>query len=93
MTDVTRERIFDQGFTTKGVAKGTGLGHDLRKFSYPTRSGRDDESPLPDIEECVSPVGMAIAHQIITEQHGGTISCCSELGKGSTFVLELPLSS
>ena len=58
MTDVTRERIFDQGFTTKGVGKGTGL-------------------------------GMAIAHQIITEKHGGTISCVSEIGFGTSFILKL----
>ena len=49
MTDVTQKIIFDQGFTTKGVRKKTGL-------------------------------GMAIAHQIIVEKHGGTISCVSETG-------------
>ena len=60
MTDETQERIFDQGFTTKAVGKGTGL-------------------------------GMAIAHQIITEKHGGTITCFSEFGKGTTFIIKIPL--
>ena len=60
MKPETKERIFEQGFTTKGVGKGTGL-------------------------------GMAIAHQIIAEKHGGTISCLSELGKGTTFIITIPL--
>jgi signal transduction histidine kinase len=55
-----KERIFEQGFTTKAVGKGTGL-------------------------------GMAIAHQIITEKHGGKITCTSELGKGTEFAIEIPL--
>ncbi|MGD1936556.1 MAG: ATP-binding protein [Cyanophyceae cyanobacterium] len=36
-------------------------------------------------------LGMAIAHRVITERHGGTISCASELGQGTTFTLTLPL--
>ena len=59
MTPETVEHIFEQGFTTKAVGKGTGL-------------------------------GMAIAHQIITEKHGGTITCHSELGKGTEFTIVLP---
>ncbi|NEO87290.1 MAG: AAA family ATPase [Spirulina sp. SIO3F2] len=59
MKPETVERIFEQGFTTKAVGKGTGL-------------------------------GMAIAHQIITEKHGGTIVCNSELGQGTTFTITLP---
>ncbi len=59
MTPEVQERLFDQGFTTKAVGKGTGL-------------------------------GMAIAHQIITEKHGGTLTCTSEAGKGSTFTITLP---
>ena len=54
------ERIFEQGFTTKRVGKGTGL-------------------------------GMAIAHQIVTEKHGGSITCASKLGEGSTVRIILPL--
>jgi signal transduction histidine kinase len=59
MTPEVRSRIFEQGFTTKKVGKGTGL-------------------------------GMAIAHQIITEKHGGMITCSSDLGKGTKFVITLP---
>ncbi len=53
------DRIFEQGFTTKGVGKGTGL-------------------------------GMAIARNIVTEKHGGTITCDSNIGVGTTFALVLP---
>ncbi|NEO88680.1 MAG: GAF domain-containing sensor histidine kinase, partial [Spirulina sp. SIO3F2] len=60
MKPETVERIFEQGFTTKEVGKGTGL-------------------------------GMAIAHQIITEKHGGAIVCHSELGKGAEFIISLPI--
>ncbi|MGD1937413.1 MAG: ATP-binding protein [Cyanophyceae cyanobacterium] len=60
MDEETAQRIFEQGFTTKGVGKGTGL-------------------------------GMAISHQIITEKHGGTITCFSNLGEGSIFKIVLPI--
>lgn len=61
MKPETRARIFDRGFTTKEVGKGTGL-------------------------------GMAIAHQIVTEKHGGTITCDSTLGQGTTFTIALPIA-
>ncbi len=60
MKPETKARIFEQGFTTKGVGKGTGL-------------------------------GMAIAHQIITEKHGGQITCESTVGEGTTFTIILPI--
>ncbi|NEO27967.1 MAG: HAMP domain-containing histidine kinase, partial [Kamptonema sp. SIO4C4] len=55
-----QSRIFEQGFTTKDVGEGTGL-------------------------------GMAIAKQIIEEKHGGTVTCQSELGKGTVFTISLPV--
>ena len=35
-------------------------------------------------------LGMAIAHRVVTERHGGSISCTSELGRGTTFTVTLP---
>ncbi|MEL6471074.1 MAG: ATP-binding protein, partial [Cyanobacteria bacterium J06623_4] len=36
-------------------------------------------------------LGLAISQQIITEKHGGRLSCQSMPGAGSEFVIELPL--
>tara|TARA_R110002072_G_scaffold119555_3_gene252467 strand:- start:24369 stop:25625 length:1257 start_codon:yes stop_codon:yes gene_type:complete len=35
--------------------------------------------------------GLAIAHSTITNKHNGTIKCVSETGKGTTFIIRLPL--
>jgi signal transduction histidine kinase len=37
-------------------------------------------------------LGLAIAHQIIVEKHGGAIAVNTEVGKGTEFVLTLPMS-
>ncbi|MEB3337103.1 MAG: GAF domain-containing protein [Leptolyngbyaceae bacterium] len=57
----TQKRIFEQGFTTKEVGKGTGL-------------------------------GMTISQQIIVQKHGGTLTCDSTPGQGTTFVIMLPIT-
>ncbi len=36
-------------------------------------------------------LGLTISYQIITQKHGGKISCHSELGKGTTFTINLPV--
>jgi PAS domain S-box-containing protein len=36
--------------------------------------------------------GLAIAHRIIRERHGGTIECESTVGKGTQFVIRLPVT-
>lgn len=36
-------------------------------------------------------LGLSISHQIVTQTHQGRIYCCSALGEGTSFVIELPL--
>ena len=36
-------------------------------------------------------LGLSISYQIVVEKHGGQIKCISELGKGSEFLIEIPI--
>ena len=36
-------------------------------------------------------LGLSISHNIVVEKHGGEFSCFSELGKGTEFVVKVPL--
>jgi signal transduction histidine kinase len=36
-------------------------------------------------------LGLSISYKIIVERHQGKISCASELGKGTTFSMEIPI--
>ncbi|MGB3532591.1 MAG: AAA family ATPase [Microcoleaceae cyanobacterium] len=38
-------------------------------------------------------LGLAIAHQIVVEKHGGQLICNSAIGKGTEFLIELPIKS
>ncbi|MEC4803340.1 MAG: response regulator [Jaaginema sp. PMC 1079.18] len=38
-------------------------------------------------------LGLAIAHQIITETHEGRLTVDSQLGQGSTFIMQLPFAT
>jgi len=35
--------------------------------------------------------GLAIAHNVIVDKHGGTIKVVSSPGKGTTFIIRLPI--
>jgi two-component system, NtrC family, sensor kinase len=37
-------------------------------------------------------LGLSISYQIIKEQHGGSLECVSDLGRGTEFVIKIPLS-
>jgi signal transduction histidine kinase len=36
-------------------------------------------------------MGMSISYQIITQKHGGKLECCSTSGKGTEFIIQIPL--
>ncbi len=36
-------------------------------------------------------LGMSISHQIITEKHGGSLHCISNMGSGAEFVIKIPI--
>ncbi|HIK27587.1 MAG: response regulator [Oscillatoriaceae bacterium SKW80] len=38
-------------------------------------------------------LGLSISRQIVEEKHGGRLTCISEEGEGSEFVIELPINS
>jgi PAS domain S-box-containing protein len=38
-------------------------------------------------------LGLSISYQIVVEKHGGSITCNSELGNGTEFVIQLPIRS
>jgi PAS domain S-box-containing protein len=37
--------------------------------------------------------GLALAHSVVVEQHGGTITFETEVGKGTTFFVRIPVNS
>ncbi len=37
-------------------------------------------------------MGLAVSYNIIVEEHGGELTCQSQLGKGCTFVIKIPLT-
>ena len=38
-------------------------------------------------------MGMAISYQIITEKHKGRLTCVSSLGKGTEFIIHIPINT
>ncbi|MGB3510309.1 MAG: AAA family ATPase [Microcoleaceae cyanobacterium] len=36
-------------------------------------------------------LGLSISYQIITEQHGGKLQCISQPGKGTEFIIDIPI--
>ena len=35
--------------------------------------------------------GLAIARSVVVDKHGGTLNCETEQGKGTTFIVRLPI--
>lgn len=37
-------------------------------------------------------LGLSLSYKIVVEKHGGILQCTSELGKGTEFIIEIPIS-
>jgi signal transduction histidine kinase len=37
-------------------------------------------------------LGLSISYQIVKDKHGGELKCYSEVGRGTEFAIELPIS-
>ncbi|MBW4666177.1 MAG: PAS domain-containing protein [Cyanomargarita calcarea GSE-NOS-MK-12-04C] len=38
-------------------------------------------------------LGLSISYQIVTRSHGGRLDCCSEVGRGAAFIIEIPVNA
>ncbi|MHC5832972.1 MAG: sensor histidine kinase, partial [Nostoc sp.] len=36
-------------------------------------------------------LGLSISYQIVVEKHGGQLQCISTVGKGTEFIIKIPL--
>ena len=63
---------------------GTGMNEEIKKRVF------DPFFTRKEVGEGTG-LGMAIAHQIVTEKHGGTIEVRSTLGQGTEFEIHLPV--
>ena len=36
-------------------------------------------------------IGMSISYQIVVDKHQGNLECCSQLGKGTEFLIQIPI--
>ena len=36
-------------------------------------------------------LGLAISYQIVVEKHKGSLQCISEIGRGTEFIIEIPI--
>ena len=64
---------------------GTGIPADIQRKMY------DPFYTNKDVGQGTG-LGLAIAHQIIVDQHKGTLQCESTVGKGSKFTITLPVA-
>ncbi|WP_445241885.1 sensor histidine kinase [Microcoleus vaginatus] len=38
-------------------------------------------------------LGLSVCYQVIVQGHGGKISCVSQVGEGTEFIVELPVTN
>lgn len=66
------------------IDNGSGIAENIRKKLY------DPFFTTKEVGKGTG-LGMAISYQIVVEKHGGVIECVSELGKGTEFIIKIPI--
>ncbi|NET73894.1 MAG: HAMP domain-containing histidine kinase, partial [Sphaerospermopsis sp. SIO1G2] len=81
---ITTNRISDSHLSIKIADNGPGISPDIVPQLFDpffTTKGIGKGTGL----------GLSISHQIIVDKHQGKLSCSSDLGEGTEFVIELPI--
>jgi signal transduction histidine kinase len=82
---ITITTAVEQNYVTITIAdNGTGMPEEIRERIF------DQQFTTKQVGKGTG-LGLAIAQQIINEKHGGQISVHSTIGKGTEFVIQLPL--
>ncbi|NET02162.1 MAG: PAS domain S-box protein [Sphaerospermopsis sp. SIO1G1] len=81
---ITTNRISDSHLSIKIADNGPGISPDIVPQLF------DPFFTTKDIGKGTG-LGLSISHQIIVDKHQGKLSCSSDLGEGTEFVIELPI--
>jgi signal transduction histidine kinase len=65
---------------------GTGMHEDVRKRVF-------EPFFTTKAEGIGTGLGLSVSYFIVTENHGGTLEVASRIGRGTTFIIRLPLNS
>jgi signal transduction histidine kinase len=83
---ICTEIIDDSQVVIRIADNGPGMKEDIReRIFYPLRISTSVGK--------VTGMGLSISDQIIVEQHGGKLECISVAGKGTEFIITIPVNS
>ncbi|MGB3514488.1 MAG: ATP-binding protein [Microcoleaceae cyanobacterium] len=78
-------KVFDREWVEIGIRdNGYGMPEEVHKKLFEpffTTKPQDQGTGL----------GLSISYQIIVEKHGGKLICCSALGEGTKFIIQIPI--
>ncbi|BAY11910.1 MHYT domain-containing protein [Calothrix sp. NIES-2098] len=82
---ITISTSSDDNYVTIAIAdNGTGMAEEVRSQVF-------DAFFTTKVEGKGTGLGLAISHEIITDIHGGSLQCVSSLGKGTEFIIQIPI--
>ncbi|KST68604.1 PAS domain S-box protein [Mastigocoleus testarum] len=83
--NIATERISDNSVTIRITDNGPGISQDIQDRLF------EPFFTTKDIGNGTG-LGLSISYQIIVEKHGGKLSCQSNCGQGTEFIIEIPIT-